>query len=99
MKIIDQFINFCSYYHENEEKCRHCDFILSPRFVYAQNLIDFPNFEDLETFCRQNVKKFYYLSCFLKSLACVKRERLKIERVFNETLKLWSSTNIIGKED
>ena len=36
MKIIDQFINFCSYYHENEEKCRHCDFILSPRFVYAK---------------------------------------------------------------
>ena len=55
MKNFDQFINLHSYYNLNlykkEEKCGHCDFILSLQFIYVQNLIDYQNIEDLKTFC------------------------------------------------
>ena len=47
--------------------------------------------EYFQQYCRKNHDNFYLLSCFLKSLRIVERERLELENKLKKSLEKWNA--------
>ena len=75
----NHFICLCTFYHANhceQENCINCSFVNKLEYIYTENYPDELNrTEDLQKFCRECFGSFFSLTCFLKSLAAVERER------------------------
>ena len=93
-KKFNQFICLCTVYHVNRcqnEKCINCNFLNELEHVYFENYPDEVNgTECLQNLCRVHFGSFFSLTCFLKSVAAIEREKIKLESKFNEILQIWN---------
>ena len=98
MDKFNRFIGLCAHYHlnrcKNGPKCGNCTFTLNFRFVYVQYLISGDGVRHLQDYCHLYNRNFFSLRTFLKSLASVEREKVKVEKEFQDILKLWNYTEI-----
>ena len=85
----------CIFYHVNrceQENCTNCSFADKLEYIFTENYPDKVNgTEGLQKFCMEYFGSFFSLTCFLKSLAAVEREREreeKLESKFNNILKV-----------
>lgn len=84
----DQHISLCSFYHlnccERGDDFTNCNFVINIRYVYVENLIGGSDIDNLQNYCRKYLGSFFSLKTFLKSLASIEREKIKLEKKFCE---------------
>ena len=85
LNMLDQYINLSSYFHLNRSECDDCDncnFLLNLRYIYLEVLVNQngDGVEKLRNYCRHFFGNFFSLRTFLRSLAAIEREKVKLEK-------------------
>ena len=98
-KKFNQFICLCNIYHINQcehDDCNNCDFVNEHERIYFKNYLDKVNgTESLQKCCREYHGNFFSLTSFLKCLASIEREKVKLELKFNNILQIWNASTKI----
>ena len=81
----DQYINLSTYFHLNRSErhdCDNCNFLLNLRYIYVEVLVNQngDGVEKLRNYCRHFFGNFFSLRTFLRSLAAIEREKVKLEK-------------------
>ena len=74
--------------------CGNSKFLMNLRYLYIENLISEKNVEKLQKYCTLNYENFYLMKTMLHSLAVIEKEKVKIDKKFEDMLKLWNVKSI-----
>ena len=90
---IDRFLKLTDYYYvercENID-CSNCLFVINVRYLYVQNAVVKNNsVAPLQKYCRLKYDNFHFARLLLRSLGAVQKERVKLDKEFQEILAIW----------
>ena len=93
LRKLDDFLKLADFYYvercENID-CSNCLFTINLRYLYDQTtVLEHDSVAPLQKFCRIKHINFHSIRVLLHSLAAIKRERLRLDREFHRTLKVW----------
>ena len=91
----DRVLKVLTFYHTercDHEDCSQCFFTLSLRCIYTEHIVQKKQgVQELINYCKLRKKQFICARLFISRLANLERERIKLEKSFNETFKLWNN--------
>ena len=96
LKKFDDYLKVLSYYHLERcemENCSQCLFVINLRYVYTGHIIqEEKDVKELRNYCIIRKEQFIASKFFIRGLASIEKERLKLDKEFHQILSLWNKT-------
>ena len=89
----NQFICLCNIYHINRcehDNCNNCNFVNKLEHIFFENYPGQVNGTEPYKIVAEYHGNFFSLTSFLKCLASIEREKIKLELKFNNIFQIWN---------
>ena len=96
IKKFDDFLKVLTFYHV--ESCEHDEclqyyFAVNLRYAFTEHTVqNKENAKELRNYCRMRKEQFIRYRIFIHRLAELEKQRIKLQKIFRETLSIWNNT-------